>query len=59
MHGENGLTTFLPLNTKISGQAGYIKDKEAMCLTKDQVRHIYKKLASGSVIKVDTQLSKK
>ena len=43
----------MPLNTKISGQAGCIKDKEAICLMKDQVRHVYKKTESGSVINMD------
>ena len=28
---------------KIGGQVKYVKDKETICLTKDQVRHIYKK----------------
>ena len=44
----------MPLNTKISGKAGYIKDKEAICFTKDQARHVYKKTGSGSVINLDT-----
>ena len=43
IEGKNGPTTFLPLNTEISGQARYIKDKEAVCLMDDQARHVYKK----------------
>ena len=31
-----------PLNTKIGGQVKNIKDKEAICLMKDQVRYVYK-----------------
>ena len=52
--GENGPTTFLPLNTKISGQARYIKDKEAVCLTEDQVKYIYKKVETENILNVDT-----
>ena len=44
----------MPLNTKIGGQARYIKDKEAICLINDQARHVYKKIESGSVIDADT-----
>ena len=32
---------FLPLNTKIGGHVKYVTDKEAICLTNDQARHIY------------------
>ena len=53
VEGKNSPTTFLPLNTKIGGQARYIKDKEAICLTKDQARHIYKKLESENIVNVD------
>ena len=31
----------LPLNTKICGQARYIKGSEAICIMEDQTRHIY------------------
>ena len=44
----------MPLNTKIGGQARYIKDKEAICLMDNQARHIYKKVESGSIINIDT-----
>ena len=50
----NDLTTFMPLNTKIGGQARCIKDKEAICLMNDQARHVYKKIDSESIINVDT-----
>ena len=39
---------------KIGGPVKYAKDKEAICLTKEQARHIYKKVESESVVKVDT-----
>ena len=38
--GKNGTTVFLPLNTKIGGPVKYIKEKETICLTKDQARLI-------------------
>ena len=46
----------MPLNTKIGGQTRYIKDKEDKCLTNDQARHVYKKVESGSIIHVDTNI---
>ena len=54
IEGKNGPTTFLPLKTKITAQARDIKDKEAICLTNDQARHIYKKIESASVTNIDT-----
>ena len=44
----------MPLNTTISGLARYIKDREAICLTEDQARHIYKKAESENKVNVDT-----
>ena len=32
----------------------YVKDRQAICLTKEQIRHIYKKVHLGSEINVDT-----
>ena len=54
MKGENGTITFLPLNKKIGRPVKYAKNKEAMCLAKDQDRHIYKKVESESICKVNT-----
>ena len=44
----------MPLNTKISRQARYIKDKEAIWLTNDQARHVYKNTESENIINVAT-----
>ena len=52
--GENGTTTFLPLNTGKGGPVRYVKHKEAKCLTEDQARHIYKKVESDSMVNVNT-----
>ena len=45
MNGKNEPTAFLPLNTK---------DKENICLTTDQARHIYKKVELEGIANVDT-----
>ena len=52
MEGKNCLKKFLPLNTNICGPARNIKEKEAICLTNDQTRHIYKEVESESIINV-------
>ena len=44
----------MPLNTKMDGPVKYIKDKETICLTKDQARHIYKKVELEGIVNVDT-----
>ena len=44
----------MPLDNKKGGPVRYVKDREAICLTEEQVRHIYKKVESGSVINIDT-----
>ena len=44
------------MNIKIGGPVNvtYVRDKEVKCLTKDQVRHIYKHVESESAVNVDT-----
>ena len=42
------------MNTKIDGPVKYMKDKETICLTNDQARHVYKKIESESIINIDT-----
>ena len=44
----------MPLNTKIGGPARYIKGREAICLTNNQNRHIYKKVELESIINIET-----
>ena len=44
----------MPLNTNIDGPVRYVKDKEDICLTGDQARHIYKKVESEGIVNVDT-----
>ena len=44
----------MPLNTKIGGPVEYVKDKETICLTEDQARHIYKKVELEGIVNVNT-----
>ena len=44
----------MPLDTKLGGLVKYVKDKEIICLTKEQARHIYKKVELEGVVNVDT-----
>ena len=52
--GKNGPTAFLPLNTKIGRPVKCVKDKENICLTKDQARNIYKKVELEGIVNIDT-----
>ena len=45
---------FFPLNTKIGGHVLFAKDKEAISLTKEQARHIYKNVESEGIVNVAT-----
>ena len=54
MKGKNDTTTFLPLNTKIGGPIKSVKDNENICLTRDQARHIYKKVELEGIVNIDT-----
>ena len=44
----------MPLNADIGGWTKHVKDKETICLTESQARHVYKKVETGNVIKIDT-----
>ena len=52
--GKNGTTTFLPLDSKTGGNIKYIKDKDAICLTEDQTRYMYKKVEQGNNLNIET-----
>ena len=52
--GENGTTSFLPLDSKKGGTVHYIKDRNAICLTEDQTRYIYKKVEQVSNLNTET-----
>ena len=48
----------MPLNTKIGGQARYIKDRDAVCLMEDQAKYIYEKVETENIVDIDTRKQK-
>ena len=54
MNGRDGTTTFLPLDSKISGQINYKRLSTGQFLTREQASYIYKKTESGEIIKIGT-----
>ena len=32
----------------------YVKDKDAVCLTEDQTRYVYKKVDQGNILNIET-----
>ena len=53
MNGRDDAATFLPLDSRICGQSRDSHPIVGQCLTRDQARHIYKKVETGEVINVD------
>ena len=49
---KNGTTSFLLFDSKTGGNIKYIKDKDAICLTEDQTRYVYKKVEQGSNLNI-------
>ena len=54
LKGKNGTTTFLPFDSKIGGNVKYIKDKDAICLTEDQMSYVYKRVEQGNNLNIET-----
>ena len=52
--GMDGTTSFLPIDSKTDGKIGYIKNKEAMCLSEKQANYVYKKAEEGNVMNTKT-----
>ena len=52
--GKNDPTIVFPLSTNIGGQVNFSKSKDNYYLTKEQARHVYKKVESGSIVNTDT-----
>ena len=44
----------MPIGSKTGGEIKYIKNREAICLTKKQANHIYKKVEEGKSVTVNT-----
>ena len=54
MNGKNGTATFLPLDSKISGQGRNDRPNVGQFLTREQTNYIYKKIETGEMINTDT-----
>ena len=54
MNGRDDAAAFLPLDSRIGGQSRDSHPTVGQYLTRDQTRHIYKKVEMGEIINVDT-----
>ena len=54
MNSRDGTTAFLPLDSRIGGQSRDGHPTVGQYLTRDQARHIFKKVETGEIINVDT-----
>ena len=54
MNGRDGTTTFLPLDSRIGGQAGNNRPNVGQFVTREQANYIYKKVETGEIINMDT-----
>ena len=52
--GKDGTTSFLPIESKMSGKVSYIKTTEVVCLSEKLANYVYKKVEEGEVINVNT-----
>ena len=53
MNGRDDTTTFLPLDLRTGGQSRDSCPTVGQYLTRDQTRHIYKKVETGEMINTD------
>ena len=56
MNGRDGTTAFLPLDSRIGGQGRDSYPTVEHYLTREQAKHIYKKVETGQKINVDTMM---
>ena len=54
MNGRDGTTTFLPLDSKIGGQASHDRPNVGQFLSREQANYVYKKVETGKMINTDT-----
>ena len=54
MNSRDGTTTFLPLDSKIDGPDRYNHPTVGQFLTREQTRHVYRKVETGEIINTDT-----
>ena len=53
MNSRDDATAFLPLDSRIGGQSRDSHPRVGQYLTRDQARHIYKKVETGKLINTD------
>ena len=51
---KNGTTSFMPIDDKTGGKVSHIQNKNAMCLTENQVSYVYKMVEQGDIIITET-----
>ena len=54
MKGNDGTTSFLPIDSKTGGKVSYIKNKKATCLSEKQANYVYIKVEEGNIINTKT-----
>ena len=54
MNGRNGITAFLPLDSRIGGQGRNDRPSIGQFLTREQTRYIYRKVEAGEIINTET-----
>ena len=53
MNGRDDATTFLPLDSRIGGQSRDSHPTVGQYLSREQVKHIYKKVETGKIFNVN------
>ena len=54
MNGRDGITTFLPLDSRIGGQGRNDRPSIGQFLTREQMRYICRKVETGEIINTET-----
>ena len=54
MNGRDGITAFLPLDSKTGGQINHDRTSVGQFSTREQASYIYKKVESGETINANT-----
>ena len=53
MKGNDGTTSFFPIESNTGEKISYIKHRDAMCLMEEQANYVYKKVEEGKAISVN------
>ena len=53
MNGRDGITTLLPLDSKIGRLISHNRPRVGQFLTREQANYVYKKVETGEIIKTD------